>query len=186
MTHPAEPITCPFTILVDSAESQPFTFHDMKADSKGKYAPIAVRTKWQSLSRYPHSTGDYSIEGYAGRVGVERKSLEDCQGTVLGWESQHERENQQAGRRERFEKELENLSTIEAAIVIVEASMHDCLLHMPQWGKKSQRLNRKIFFRSVLAYMQDYRVPWLFCDGRRTAEVACFRFLWRWWEKQHL
>lgn len=179
-----EPFVVPFVILVDTAESQPFTFDGLRADANKDSRPLVVRTRWQLLGRYPHSLGDYSIDGLEGRVHVERKSLEDAQGTVLGWDSEYDRRNELPGRRERFEKELDNLSKVDAAMVVVEATLGDCLRYMPGWGKKSAALNAKIFMRSVLAYQQDYRVPWCFCDGRRLAEIATFRFLERFWRKQ--
>lgn len=184
LSPPQEPYVVPFTVLVDSAESQPFTFTGIDGDADIDGRPLSIKTQWCSLGRHPHSLGDYSIEGYFGRVAVERKSMEDAWGTVLGWESQHQRDRDMPGRRERFEKELENLAGIEAAMVVVEASFDQCLREMPEWGTKPARTNAKIFLRSVLAYMQDYKVPWLFCDGRRLAEVVTFRYLQRFWRKQ--
>lgn len=170
----AKEIICPFTILIDSAESQPFTFAGLLADSEHGGGPLLVGSRWACLGRHPDSTGDYSIDGYAGRVGIERKSMEDCQSTVLGW----------GGRRERFEQELSNLSRIESALVVVEASLETCIKEMPSWGTKTVEQNRKSFIRSIIALQQDYRVPWMFCDGRRLAEVFAFRFLERWWKKE--
>lgn len=186
MTAVVEPYTVPFTILVDSAESQHFTFTGLLGDANSKEdcRPLVVPTKWCSLGRYPNSLGDYTVEGMHGQVAVERKAMEDAWGTVLGWENQHQREKGVPGRRERFEKELANLASIDAAMVVVEASFEQCLREIPQWGAKAARTNAKIFLRSVLAYMQDYKVPWLFCDGRRLAEVSTFRFLQRFWRKQ--
>lgn len=180
----AEPYHVPFTILVDSAESQPFTFQNITGDADKDYRPLAIQTEWCSLGRFPHSLGDYSIAGYIGRCHVERKSMEDCQGTVLGWETREQYAKGTPGRRARFKQELENLAKIEAGLVVVEASLADCMRMMPSYGKKSAELNAKIFFRSVQAFMQDYRVQWQFCDGRRMAEIACFRWLERFWEKQ--
>lgn len=178
-----EPYSIPFTIAVDSAESQAFTFDGITGDADIQNRPLVISTCWQSLGRYPHSKGDYSIVGMTDRVAVERKAMEDAWGTVLGWETEFHVEKSLAGRRQRFEKELENLAKLEAAMVVVEATFDDCLRLCPQWGVKPARTNAKIFLRSVLAYMQDYRVPWLFCDGRRLAEVATFRFLERFWRK---
>ena len=107
--------------------------------------------------------------------------MDDAHGTILGWDTGHDREHDHAGRRQRFELELANLAKIEAAMVVVEATIGDCMRQMPEWGTKPKNTNAKIFFRSVLAFMQDYRVPWLFCDGRRIAEIATFRFLERFW-----
>lgn len=179
-----EPIASPFTVLIDTNESQPWTFQNLRADAKDELRPLVVPTRYESLGRHPHALGDYSAEGLVGVAHVERKSLEDCQGTVLGWETEHERRKHLAGRRERFEKELENLSKIPYGIVIVEAEFAECLKTMPSWGKKSREQNAKIFARSVQAYMADYKTPWLFCDGRRLAEQCCYRWLFRAWRKE--
>ena len=168
------PITCPFTILIDSAEQSPWTFQGLRSDADRDNRPLDVPTRWQCLGRFPQSNGDYSLDGYIGRVGIERKSMDDAHGTILGWD----------GRRERFEQELRNLQAMEAAAVIVECSFSDLLNHAPDRGKKTKAQNAKSIHRSVLAFTQDYRVPWLFCDGRRMAEVTAFRFLERFWRKR--
>lgn len=196
-----EPVKSPLVVLIDSAESQPFTFQGLRADAKQGSRPLIVSTRHECLGRHPHSLGDYTAEGLVGIAHVERKSREDCQGTVLGWETPSERAKElkrameaqanesqahepvagktATGRRDRFEKELSNLAKIAYGVVIVEASFGECLATMPQWGKKSRETNAKIFARSVSAYMQDYKVPWMFCDSRRQAEVMTFRFLER-------
>ena len=163
----------PFTILIDSAEQQPFTFLGIKGDSAEEARPWIVKTEWRSLGRAPDGLGDYSLDGFLGRVHVERKSVEDCQGTILGFD----------GRRERFEKELANLEQCEAALVVVESSFQTVIQSVQQRGKKTQNQNAKTLMRSVLAYQQDYRVGWLFCDSRRLAEISTFRFLERFWRK---
>lgn len=159
----------PFTVLIDAQEKQPFTFKGMLAD--GTDAPLIVQTEWKSLGE---SWGDYSLAGYEGRCHVERKSADDAAGTILGW----------GDRRERFERELERLAGIDCAAVVVECTLATLLGQVPARGKKSIDENRKILFRQVLAWLQDYRVPWLFCDSRRMAEVATFRILDRYWRKQ--
>jgi len=174
-----EPIASPFTILVDSAESQPFTFDGINSDAKDGFRPIAVSCKWTSLGRSPHGRGDYSIEGYSYHVGIERKSQEDLWGTLLGWEDNPER----TGRRDRFKGELANLEKLDCSLVVVEASLGRCIEEVPEWGVKTAKTNRKILNRTIISFMQDYRVPWLFCDSRRLAEVETYRWLARFWRK---
>lgn len=163
----------PFTILIDSAEQQPFLFQGMKGDSKDEQRPWIVKTDWRPLGRHPDSLGDYSLDGFVGYCHVERKSVEDCQGTILGFD----------GRRDRFERELDNLGKLDAGLVVVEGTLQTVLETVEQRGRKTKAENAKTLFRSILAYQQDYRVPWLFCDGRRLAEIATFRFLERYWKK---
>ena len=176
-------IACPFIVAIDSAETQPFTFGGMLADADKEFCEYEVRHAWISLGRYPNSYGDYSIIGLEREVAVERKSLDDVWGTVLGWETDFQKENQLASRRERFESELANLSTLPAACVVVEADWGTALNDMPEWGEKPAETNRKIFFRSIISFQQRFGVPWNFMGGRRMAEAFTFRWLERHWKK---
>lgn len=178
-----EPYVCPFTILVDTAEGQPFTFQGMAANALTRKSidedrPLIVPTRMVALGRYPNSLGDYSVDGLEGQIGIERKSLEDVQGTVLGWAS----DSRHQGRRDRFEQELANLAKIRSGHIVVEAEMSRVLQEMPAYGKKDREENRKIFYRSVLAYRQDYAVQWHFCHTRRFAEYVTFHLLRRFWQ----
>jgi hypothetical protein len=173
-TSTSEPIACPFVVLIDSAEQNPFTFERIHADANHGYRPLVVHTRWQCLGRHPNQLGDYSVDGFVGRVHVERKSVGDCQGTILGF----------GGSRDRFEQELANLSAIEAALVVVEGSLAPALTTTNDRRTRAHKVIAKQLHRSILALMQDYRVPWLFCDGRRMAEISTFRFLERFWRKQ--
>lgn len=163
-----------FTIIVDTAEGHPFTFQNIKSDADKKYVKTVPTIEHRCLGRYPNSLGDYSVAGGVGRCHVERKSMDDCQSTILGFNDGH---------RERFESELRNLSMVDCAVVIVECSIGDLLKNSPEYGKKTAQQNAKTLFRSILAYQQDYKVPWMFCDGRGLAEQSAYWFLHRWWEK---
>lgn len=163
-----------FTIIIDSAEQHAFTFTGLREDAAKDYAPIVVPTIRQSLGRYPNSLGDYSLVGGIGRCHIERKSMDDAHSTILGFNDGH---------RVRFESELANLSKIESAAVVVECSLEDLLKNAPQYGVKTPQQNAKTLFRSILAYQNDYKVPWIFADDRRLAEQATYWWLHRWWEK---
>lgn len=184
-----EPFVNPFTILIDSNESHPFNFKGLKCDANRQGRPLVVRTKWKSLGRFPNGLGDYAIEGdLEDHCRIERKSVEDLQGTLLGWPKLDEEGNQMrgSGRRERFEQELENLQKIQCAAVVVEGSMSDVLSELKDYGKKTIQTQTKILFRSIIAMQQSYLgVPWFMCDGRRAAEVTAFRFLERFWRHNH-
>lgn len=183
MTFPcmniSEPYTTPYTILIDTAEQQPFTFQGFHADADRDYRPLAVRTRWESLGRHPYSLGDYSLDGYVGQVHVERKSLTDCQGTILGWPDDHD----ERGRRERFRSEMANLASCRAAMVVVEATFGQVVGTPLEHSTKAPEDNAKILMRTILGLQQDFNVPWLFCDGRRMAELATLRFLERFYKK---
>lgn len=184
-----EPYVVPFTVLIDTGEGAPWTFRNLMGDVQEKgwprYGnkgprPLVVHTKYQALGRHPNSYGDYSIEGHQGKVCIERKSLEDIQGTILGWETES-----QTGRRIRFEKELENLNKDDLfSIVIVEAEFDEVLSQMPSHGVKSVAENRLIFERSVLSYQQRFhRVQWAWRAGVRQAEIYAFRWMARYYRK---
>ena len=180
-------VQVPFTILVDSMEQQPFGFVDIVADATETPADLkkmitsgeidredvklSVPTKYQALGV---GKGDYSLKGWKGHCNIERKSMDDAHGTILGW----------GDRRERFERELENLSVMECAAVVVECSLGQLLAEAPSHGKKTANENRKILHRQVLSWQQTYRIPWHFCDNRGLAEVTTFRILQRFWKKK--
>lgn len=166
-------IACPFVVLIDSNEQQPFEFNGIRSDANHEYRPLAIFTKWQCLGRHPNQLGDYSIDGFVGRVHVERKSIKDCQGTILGW----------SGSRDRFERELLNLSQIEAPLVVVEGSLSAVLSEENEHRTQDHHVIAKQLMRSIIAFQQDYRVSWLFCESRRMAEVVTFRFLERFYRK---
>ena len=164
-------IVCPFTILVDADEKIPFTFQGIRADANRQNRPMIVRTMTKHLG---NTRGDYSLEGFEGWVHIERKSEGDVQGTVLGW----------GERRERFEKTLAYLSELPSCAIIVECSFTQAISSCRETPNKTAKQNSKIFYRQVLAWMDDYRVPWVFCDDRRHAEITCFRWLERQYRKR--
>jgi hypothetical protein len=172
-----DPLPCPFTILVDSAETNPWTFGEIISDADNLHREIILEfgqnLQWQSLGRYPESFGDYSIEGSIGDVAIERKSRADLESTLLGFADGH---------RKRFESELANLAGGVSA-VIVESSLSDLVTKAAAYGEKPAKLNGKILLRSVISLMQEHNVQWIFCDSRRMAEVAAFRWLWRFWKE---
>lgn len=175
------PLHSPFTILVDSMEKHPFSFSGMNADADQDYREIIPVYRWHALGA---SNGDYSIDGHqpdtsrnpdpaAPRVSIERKSIQDCIGTILGF----------GERRERFQKELATLAALESAVVVVEGTMDTVFDAVEEHGRKSREDNVKTLFRSFIAYQQDYRVQWTFCDSRRLAEIYCYRWLERFHRK---
>jgi uncharacterized membrane protein len=172
--------------VIDTAEQQPFAFTDLRSDSARGNRQLVVETIRRAIGRHPFGYGDYSLESsdgkcsFVGWCNVERKSREDCQTTILGFGDGH---------RERFEQELANLSSLivggGVAMVVVECSFETLLQSAPQFGRKTAAQNAKTLLRSVIAYQQDYRVPWLFAGSRRMAEIVTFRFLERYWKHHH-
>lgn len=162
----SEIITTPFTILIDSCEKQPFTFHGIHADADKQSRPLLVQTRYAYLGA---GCGDYTIESCQGRIALERKSAVDLYGTVLGFKK----------RRDRFERELANLSSMEFAAVVIEASMMGCLDNPPDFGEGMEpEVRAKVLYRSIISWMLRFpKVQWIFCDSRRVAEVTAFRLL---------
>lgn len=173
MTSTSEAVACPFVVLIDSNEQQPFEFSGIHGDAKQEHRILEVTTRWQCLGRHPNQLGDYSVDGFIGLVHVERKSVQDCQGTILGW----------GGSRDRFEQELSNLAAIEAPLVVVEGSLQEVLSTSNDRRTREHKVIAKQLLRSILAFQMDYRVPWVFADSRRMAEVITFRWLERFWRK---
>jgi hypothetical protein len=204
VTAACEPVTCPFTVLIDTAEGNPWTFQGLTADADQGGAPFFVPYLFECLGRHPHSTGDYSIQGLKGVVGIERKSMEDAWGTTLGWDTEYHVERGINGRRERFKRELENLAAMRSGIVIIEAPLAQCVKYMPgcdgddyPWlakdgeivghnevrGKHTVYENQKIFLRSIVSWQDRYKgANWFFCADRREAEIIAFRFLEKAWQ----
>lgn len=184
MSQEKETVDPGFTIIVDTAEQDGWTFNGILSDADKGSKRFYPRWMRRSLGRHPHSLGDYSIAGAFGMVAIERKSKEDAWGTLLGWPTGWESDRNLPGRRDRFERELSNLNAIENAIVIVEATLTDCVKSIISWGKKSEYENGKIFYRTVLSYQQRFpRVQWMFLDDRRWAETYAFRYLHRFYRK---
>lgn len=167
--------TCPFVIYVDTAEQHPFSFTNIRADADKDCGVYQATIEKRCLGRHPNSLGDYSFAGAIGRCHVERKSMADLQSTLLGFTDGH---------RDRFESEMENLSRIESALLVIECSKADFLNNAPEYGKKSKQENAKNLYRSIIAIAHDYRVQVEWSGSRRMAELDCFRWMYRFWEKK--
>jgi len=166
---------CPFTIFVDGQEKHPWTFEQIRVKRNDPAGPV-----YQVEARRAHlgaGMGDYTIHAFGESFGhsfaIERKSLEDCHGTLLGWKQ----------RRDRFQRELDNLASMDAAAVVVEAPLGYVLATAPQWGKKSAAENAVALHSTILSWSQQYRVPWYFCDDRRLAELTAFRLMFSFYQR---
>ena len=178
------PIKLKWRIVVDTAENHAFSFDNIKSDAAQHGRPIQVECVRRCLGRHPNSLGDYSLEPTEVQPTlqtgcwcyVERKSLEDCQSTLLGFGDGH---------RERFESELANLAAViragGAALVVVECSLSALIGTTVTQSQKPPAVVTKSLHRSVVSCWEKYGVPWAFCDGRRMAEITTFRFLESFW-----
>lgn len=158
MPRPAPNPEFPAVILTDTREQRPYPFDAIPADVEHGGGLWRVRTEARALP-----SGDYSLDGFAHRIAVERKSVGDLFGTLS------------AGRG-RFVRELERLAAFDFAAVVIEGDWHTITTDPPA---RSQLPPRAVF-RSVLAWQQRYpRVHWWPCPSREFAEVTTFRILER-------
>lgn len=153
---------CPFVVIVDSREQAPYSFSGFVSDAKDGRRPLIVRTKVQGLT-----TADYSIEGFEDHVAVERKSLEDLYGTI-------------GAGRDRFERELQRLSELKVAHVVIEATWPQIVGSPP----KRTKLPPKTVFRSINAWEQRYPTIHFHAMGSRVlCEHKTFRILERFYQE---
>ena len=106
--------------------------------------------------------GDYSVEGLESAVSVERKSLADFTSTVM-----HEFQ--------RFAIELEKLSAMEAACIVVEADL-DAVLR----GQETEALHNTSpgsLLGAALWLTLRFGVPIYWCGSRQAARAFTDGFL---------
>lgn len=182
-------IESPFTILFDQRERRgpPYAFNGIYLDAShpaarrharqhrnsndagswdGKPPLVAVRTRVAHLV-----TGDYTIEGFADRITVERKGGAGGVADLYRTISQS---------RKRFTKQLTRMQEMEFAAVVIEAEWSTIMNFPPP---RSQ-LPAKNVYRSILAWMVRFPcVQWLCVPGREMAEVVCYRLLEKFWQQ---
>ena len=153
----------PFTVLVDTREQRPYTFAGLRADANEGGGPLTVRTRTETLN-----AGDYSIDGYARMVVVERKSKEDLAATLT------------AGRR-RFNAEMERLREYDAAWIVVEAELSELFVGIP-WAPN---FRPRTITRSAMFFQLRYpNIHWWACPGRPVAEAVTYQLLRTWWRER--
>ncbi len=152
---------CPFTVLVENREQAAFPFTEIPS-APGRSYVIPIK-------RCYLPTGDYAIEDCPG-IAIERKSLVDLYGTL----GQHRR---------RFKNELERLSELDFAAIVIEASLRDIwqpAATQPDW--RSNLSPRSVEGTIVSWSMRFPTVHWWPCDSRRIAEVRTFFALRAFWK----
>ena len=178
-------VCAPFLILIDKQEKSPFSFNGLRARSfiDKKMREYIPRTERRYLGV---GMGDYTIDGYQGRIGIERKSASDWQGTLLGWcyEANAGNWTIDVDRRARFKRELGKLAAMESKAVIIEANFGECLTSAPAWGVRTSLENAKYLHATYISWQQEFPgVPWIFCDDRRMAEITAFRIMEQFWAR---
>jgi DNA excision repair protein ERCC-4 len=157
--EPVEPVDAkqifPASVIVDTREQAPFHFTNIEPWSIVPLVHCAL------------PTGDYSLRGFESRVTIERKSISDFIGSIT------------AGR-DRFEREFERMAQMEFAAVIVEGELSDVLSHSKQ--------NTRVATDSILGTLDSWRirygVHWVFCMGRRHAEINTLTMLYQFWRNE--
>ena len=139
----------PIPIIVDTREQQPYTFDPVRF----------------AVQRCALPAGDYSLAGLELEVSIERKSLNDFVGTVIGdWE--------------RFRAELQKLQGFDFAAVAVEASPQDVM---------DQRYTSRAAPASVLgraiSIHADFGIPVVWLGNRQIAKFWTEKTLERLWER---
>jgi ERCC4-type nuclease len=163
MARPTPDPAFPVVVLIDTREQRPFGFDGITADQEHGGGFWQVRTEVRGIP-----SGDYSLDGFADRIAVERKSVADLFGTV-------------GKGRGRFVRELERLAVMEWAAVVVEGDWTEVTERPPRRSK----LPPRTVYRSVIAWQQRYpRVHWWFCPSRAFAEVTTFRLFERFLKEQ--
>ena len=119
-------------IIQDTREQKPWTF-----------PPDEFEVTVAKLA-----AGDYSIAGLEDEFAIERKSLGDLVGTVIGgWI--------------RFRKELNRLAGYRSAAIIVEADISDILEH-----RYESEANPASVMGRINSILNDYSIPTLFWGSR--------------------
>lgn len=129
---------------MDSREQNPFLFEGYQAMPEPATLPV----------------GDYSLPGFEERAAVERKSLDDLIGCLMGKD------------RERFEKELARGRHYDLFVVVVEASLADV-----SQGCYRSDMRPQAALQSIIAFQVRYRVPFVWAGNRAGAEYVTFSML---------
>lgn len=159
-------VTSPFTILIDTQEQIPWTFHGLRSHRRGKRLPLIVPTIKQKLGKFH---GDYTIQGLEEMVSIERKAPDDARSSLLDYRE----------KRENLRETLRCLTGMRYAAIVIECTFGQLLGGVEARGRKTEEEIARTLYQTVIAWQQDLRVPWLFCDSRRLAEVTAYRILER-------
>ena len=131
-------------IITDSREQLPYSFEKW---------PVKIETIGLSV-------GDYSLAGFSDRIAIERKSLDDLVGCMMG------------KNRERFERELAKAGSFERFAVVVESDIQDISA-----GRYTSNMKPHAALQSITAFYIRYGIPFLFCGNRDGGEYMTHSIL---------
>ncbi len=133
----------PIPVLIDTAEQLPWTF------DAGLF----------TTERADLMTGDYSIPGLEDILTIERKSLGDAVSTTIhDWR--------------RFRKQLYRMAGMDCAIVVIEGSVEDILLHKYESDADPLSVLGKLISITI-----DHAIPVVFAGSRECAMEFAARYL---------
>ena len=104
-------------------------------------------------------TGDYSVVGLEDRIAIERKQLGELF-TIVGRE------------RKRFEREMQRMSRMDYAAIVIEADLGQILQ-----GSAFSKVPPKTVISSLLSWSIRYGVHIFFCGSRRQAHALTLKLL---------
>lgn len=142
----------PASVIVDTREQAAFHFLNI--------APWSI----VPLQHMALMTGDYSLSGFEDQMTIERKSISDFLGSIIGG-------------RDRFEREFERMSEMRFAAVVVEGELSTVLEH----SRSKTRINTDSILGTLDSWRIRYGVHWVFCMGRRHAEIQTLKLLYQFW-----
>ena len=126
-------------ILIDTREQAPYRFTNYDVTPEVVGLPV----------------GDYSLPGFQDRVSIERKSLEDLIGCLMG------------SNRERFERELYKARHYDLFAVVIEAP-----LSAVSQGEYRSEMRPHAALQSILTFQVRYKVAFVWAGNRAGAEYV--------------
>lgn len=149
--------TCPFKVVINESEPEPFTFATMKVSVRGEQQKLFVPTITKTLA-----IGSYSIEGLEDQIVIVHKTIERLF-LLCGTE------------RAAFEQELERLATIRSAHLVLPCALGEVFT-----SQVDSKINRKSVAASLVAWQARYRVAVWYAD--KWAEWQTFEILRRFFD----
>jgi ERCC4-type nuclease len=141
--------------------------------------------KHREMERRKLDFGDYSLAGYESRVCVERKSLDDYVGSLFSdWK--------------RFAARLAEMSHLELACVVVEATEEDIRKrkYVPDarstrrvgrsaaWANRLDKLEPARVLASTAGVYAEFKVPVFLAGAPTRAAAFAFAVLTHWYERE--
>jgi ERCC4-type nuclease len=131
-------------IIIDTREQLPYAFQGYEVKIETANLPV----------------GDYSLPGFEDRAAIERKTLNDLVGCLMGKD------------RTRFERELTKGRAYDLFAVVVEAALSDV-----SQGKYKSDMKPHAAVQSIIAFQVRYGVSFVWAGNRSGAEYYTYWLL---------